>query len=185
MTRTHCGKLQHSCTKNKTSIQIHGSMRYAFLLIHFMLVLRCFHACAFCELSLALSGLCLSRVLLCYVLHLQVERIGYLYVVPIICSFGVLFNICTVVVLSRKGFQGPSVLLLKGLACADIVTTAITLPFGFAYCVWVSSKFSSVLQFHFDLSAVQLSCSGKAEKGLQLSFYGETLRMNSGCMTGN
>ena len=67
----------------------------------------------------------------------QVERIGYMYIVPIICSFGVILNLFTIVVLSTKGFQGPPVLLLKGLAAADIVTTAVTLPFGFAYCILV------------------------------------------------
>ena len=60
-----------------------------------------------------------------------------MYIVPIICSFGVILNLFTIVVLSTKGFQGPTVLLLKGLAAADIVTTAVTLPFGFAYCILV------------------------------------------------
>ncbi len=66
------------------------------------------------------------------------ERIGYLYVVPIICGLGVLLNLFVIVVLCRRGFQGPSVVLLKGLAIADIVTTAVTLPFGFVYCILVS-----------------------------------------------
>lgn len=84
----------------------------------------------------------MAFIFLCLICILQVERIGYLYIVPIICGIGVVFNLFTIVVLSLKGFQGPPVVLLKGLAAADFVTTAITLPFGFAYCILVSIVFT-------------------------------------------
>ena len=58
------------------------------------------------------------------------ERIGYLYIMPIICVAGIVLNSLTILVLFRKSFRAATYTYLIALACADIWTAVFTLPIG-------------------------------------------------------
>ena len=72
-----------------------------------------------------------------------IEYIGYIYILPFICSLGVIFNILVLLVFARSNFQariGPSTLsYLRGLAVADGTACFVSLPIGFLRCLDSSS----------------------------------------------
>ena len=66
------------------------------------------------------------------------EKVVYIYIIPVICSLGVIFNILVLLVFSRSNFQariGSSTLTyLRGLAVADGTASFISSPIGFLRC---------------------------------------------------
>ncbi|XP_064619193.1 probable G-protein coupled receptor B0563.6 [Lineus longissimus] len=63
-----------------------------------------------------------------------VEMVGYVYVMPVICSVGVILNLFNLFVLTRKQFTGASYLLMSALAMADFCTLLFTAPIGMSRC---------------------------------------------------
>ena len=67
------------------------------------------------------------------------EYVGYVYIIPFICSLGVIFNILVLFVFSQSSFQariGSSTLTyLTGLAVADGMASLVSLPIGYFRCV--------------------------------------------------
>ena len=68
-----------------------------------------------------------------------VEYIGYIYILPFICSLAVIFNFLVLLVFARSNFQtriGSSTLTyLRGLAVADGMASLVSLPIGFLRCL--------------------------------------------------
>ena len=68
-----------------------------------------------------------------------VEYIGYIYILPFICSLAVIFNVLVLLVFARSNFQsriGSSTLTyLRGLAVADGMACLVSLPIGFLRCL--------------------------------------------------
>ena len=67
------------------------------------------------------------------------EEIGYLYVIPIICSFGICSNALVLVVFNKSSFRAqmtPSlVIYLTGLTIVDFFNAVVALPLGFVRCI--------------------------------------------------
>ena len=68
-----------------------------------------------------------------------VEYVGYIFILPFICSLAVIFNVLVLLVFARSNFQariGSSTLTyLKGLAVADGMASVVSLPIGFLRCL--------------------------------------------------
>ena len=71
------------------------------------------------------------------------EKIGYVVMIPIICSLGVCFNIIILCVFLKTSFRGQmtssTLTYLTGLAIADLLTALLILPIGYVRCVNTSS----------------------------------------------
>ena len=68
-----------------------------------------------------------------------IEFIFYIYIIPVICSLGIVFNVLVLLVFSRSNFQariGSSTLTyLRGLAVADGMASFVSSPIGFLRCL--------------------------------------------------
>ena len=60
----------------------------------------------------------------------ETERIGYNYVMPLVCLAGIILNSLVVLVLSQKTFRASTYSYLIALAVADVCTAVLTLPVG-------------------------------------------------------
>ena len=71
------------------------------------------------------------------------EEIGYLFVIPTISLYGIVFNTIILIIFSKSSFRAqmtPSlVIYLIGLTIADLINSLITLPLGFIRCVHTSN----------------------------------------------
>ncbi|ELT90439.1 hypothetical protein CAPTEDRAFT_197457 [Capitella teleta] len=65
---------------------------------------------------------------------LQVEKVGYVYVMPALCVVCVVLNLLTILVFHQGAFRTPIYAYLTALAAADTVTGAVTLPVGMSRC---------------------------------------------------
>ncbi len=61
------------------------------------------------------------------------EKIGYEYIMTVICSLSIILNSLTILVLSRQPSKAPIFFFLACLALADVVTSVMTLPFGLVH----------------------------------------------------
>ena len=72
------------------------------------------------------------------------EQIGYLIIIPIICTFGILFNTLVLLVFCKASFRSqmtPSLLTyLAGLTTVDLVNSLIGFPQGFVRCIEAPSQ---------------------------------------------
>ena len=59
---------------------------------------------------------------------MQFESIGYVYILPVVCTFGIAGNIFTLVVLFRERFQGTAYSYLKAIAALDLMSLVFVLP---------------------------------------------------------
>ena len=64
----------------------------------------------------------------------DVERIGYTYVMTVICLLSITMNLLILLVLWRKQYKATSFILLKSLAVAETVTAFITCILGLTFC---------------------------------------------------
>ena len=68
-----------------------------------------------------------------------IEKIGYLFVLPVICLLGVCFNTIILMIFAQSSFRTqmtPSlVIYLTGLTITDLINSLIALPLGFIRCV--------------------------------------------------
>lgn len=62
------------------------------------------------------------------------EHIGYVYIIPVICSIGFILNIFNLTVLCGPYLKGSSYTYLTALAVADGLTCLIVFPIGFVRC---------------------------------------------------
>ena len=65
---------------------------------------------------------------------LQLEIVTYLFLVPIICVFGIVGNILTLAVLIRGQFAGGAFVYLKGLSIFDLLSLVFILPICLVRC---------------------------------------------------
>ena len=75
----------------------------------------------------------------------ETERIGYNYVMPLVCLAGIILNSLVVLVLSQKTFRASTYSYLIALAVADVCTAVLTLPVGAVrsvtfFCTWLFSQ---------------------------------------------
>ena len=71
------------------------------------------------------------------------EQIGYLGMIPIICSLGIVFNCIILFVFTKSTFRSQmtasTLSYLTGLAIADLLTASLILPIGFVRCIEATS----------------------------------------------
>lgn len=129
---------------------------------------------------------CSSDVKIC---STTVEEIGYLYLIPITCGLGVVFNIINLCVFFKSSFktQMPASILtyLKGLAIADLLSALLILPTGFARCLNAPTKeLQYALNFYlkylytplaniFITTSVWITCAVTAERFWFLYYSGK------------
>ncbi len=85
-------------------------------------------------------GNCTEDYLVCSSLT---EEIGYMYIIPVICSFGVVCNIIILIVFFKPSFRShmtsSTLTYLTGLAVADLLTAFVFLPIGLIRCIETTS----------------------------------------------
>ncbi|KAK3788055.1 hypothetical protein RRG08_051127 [Elysia crispata] len=59
---------------------------------------------------------------------MEYETIGYVLVLPLLCTFGIAGNIVTLVVLFKERFQGVAYSYLKAIAALDLLSLIFVLP---------------------------------------------------------
>ena len=64
----------------------------------------------------------------------QVEYIGYVYVLPILCCIGVITNVLNLLVFTQKHFQGSTFCFLTAMAAMDLMSTLLGIPLGPTRC---------------------------------------------------
>ena len=87
---------------------------------------------------------------------IDIERVGYHYVMPVVCSLGVLLNLMVIYVLSRKLYWAPSFIFLRGLALADFLTTSITFVYGVTYCFNCPNTTAGFLRTFYQVNDISL-----------------------------
>ena len=65
---------------------------------------------------------------------LNVDEIGFVYILPSICITGILLNILNLVVFFKRHLPGSSFTYLSALALADMVTLTLVAPIGLIRC---------------------------------------------------